>query len=95
MQNLEFKPLVRFFKFGNEIQRCETKYKGVGIMQETYFPYNFLKEPTDSFMVDRIVKVDSKIPNAEICENFYTEQDYGYPVFKTLENAIEYIDSLN
>ena len=94
ISELEFKPLIRFHKFGNEIQRCETTYKNISIMQETFFPFNIFKEPIDTFLVDRIVSINSEIDNAIINCNYYTAEGFGYPEFKKLEDAIIYIDSI-
>lgn len=94
IEQLEFHPLIRFFKCGTEIQRCETTYKNTNIMWETIFPWNIFKDPIDTFMVDRIVKSSEIIKDAAINENYYTAEGYGYPEFKTLEDAINYIDSI-
>jgi hypothetical protein len=95
IEKLEFKSVIRFYKFGNEIQRCETVYKNIHILWETFFPFNIFKDPIDTFLVDRIVTVDTKINNAIINENYYTDHGLGYPEFRKLEDAITYIDSLS
>jgi hypothetical protein len=91
---LVFEPLSDFMSAGNRIQRCEAKYRGHNIMWQTYFPWNIFKEPKDMFLVDRIVPTDTPIENAIIDDGWYTEEGYGYPTFKTLEHAVEYINSL-
>jgi hypothetical protein len=92
--SLVFEPVVDFMSSGNRIQRCEARYKGHGIMWQTYFPWNIFEDPTDSFMVDRVVSVDTPIRNAVINDTWYTEEGYGYPIFETLEHAVEYINKL-
>lgn len=94
VNNLKFRPLISFNKFGNEIQRCETKYKRYNIIMETYIPFNIFKDPIDTFMVDIIVPSNIPIKNATINVNIYTEEGFGYPIFKTLEHAIRYINTL-
>ena len=94
INELEFKPLISFNNRGNNIQRCETKYKGVCIVWETFFPYNIFKDPTDTFLVDRIVPMDTEVKGGVINGAYYTEDGFGYPEFKTLESAIEYVDTI-
>lgn len=94
IDNLEFEPVIAFSKCGNQIQRCRTKYKGIYIQWETFFHWNIFKDPTDSFLVDRIVKSDSLIKNGFVNENYYTAEGYGFPQFEKLEDAILYINNI-
>jgi hypothetical protein len=91
---LVFEPLVQFRQAGNIIHRCKAKYKGYEILWETYFPWNIFKEPEDLFKVDRIVPMETPIENTIIDDRWYTEEGYGYPTFKTLEHAVEYLNNI-
>ena len=93
IDNLIFEPLVSFNSNGNEIQRCATVYKGIQIMWQTIFFWNIFKSPEDSFYVDRIMPENIKIENGSVV-NIYEENGFGTPVFKSLESAIKFIDSI-
>ena len=95
LENLEFEPIIKFNKFGNEIQRSKTTYKDIDILWEIYIPWNIFKDHIDTFMVDQIVSDSETIKNCDYINcDYYTETGFGYPIFKTLEHAIEYINSL-
>lgn len=94
IDNLIFEPIISFCAGGKEIQRCSANYKGINIMWETAFPFNFFKKLYNHFVLDIIVKKDNKIKNGNVNCNYYTESGFGYPDFENLEDAINYIDSL-
>jgi hypothetical protein len=91
---LVFEPDYRIPKCGNEIQVCHTTYKGMKIYQETFFPHNFLKKPTDTFFLDLCLPMTTIVPNGEMCSYGYFEEGYGKPIFKEIEYAIEFIDNI-
>jgi len=92
IENLIFEPVISYFSYGNETQICRTTYKGVIITWRTFFPFNIFKDPTDYFIVDRIIPNTCVVNNGVINENCYTEDGFGLPEFKTLEDAIAYLD---
>ncbi|HII95371.1 MAG TPA: hypothetical protein HA367_06530 [Candidatus Methanofastidiosum sp.] len=94
MDDLIFEPLVRFMSKGNEIQRCTTMYKNIGICWETFFPHNIFKDPIDRFTVDLVLPIGTTLHESGYMNpNYYTDEGFGMPEFKTLDNAIEFIDS--
>ena len=88
---LTFVPRKRFSDRGNEIQVCEAMYLNTAISMRTFFPFNVFSDPIDTFTVDLIVPADMKIEDGEVNTDLYTDEGYGYPEFKTIENAIIFI----
>jgi len=88
IENLEFTPLHRYMSAGNEIQICKTNYLGIGITERTFFPYNIFKKPSYWYTVDLVLKTSEY--NC-LSEDYYTQEGYGLPEFKTLEEACEFI----
>lgn len=92
--NLIFEPLNRFTSHGDEIQVCKTTYKGIEIINRTLFPYNFMKDITDSYLPDYVLPMDTKLPNDGIMSDaFYTEEGFGVPIFYKLEHCLKFIDN--
>ncbi len=90
-----FEPVARIPNGGNELQRSKTVYKNTVIYNEVYIPHNFFKSINETFLVDVIVSNDSKINNLNHIDEYrYTEDGFGYPVFSTLEHAVEYINTI-
>ena len=90
---LTFEPRNRFSSHGNEIQICETTYLNTIISNTTVFPWNVFKNPIDIFTVDLIVPAETKIEDGEVNVNMYTDEGFGYPEFKTIEDAILFINT--
>ena len=88
---LTFEPRNRYSSCGNEIQVCEAMYLNTAISMTTFFPFNVFRDPIDTFTVDLIVPADMKIEDGEVNTDLYTDEGYGYPEFKTIENAIIFI----
>lgn len=86
--DLEFKPVTMYGK-GNQVQVAETKYKGVLIYERTFIPWNVFKNISVHYQIDLVLPMGS-----EPCldPDFYTDEGYGVPVVKTLEEAIVLID---
>lgn len=92
MNTLEFEPVNRFWSAGNEIQRCKTIHNGIEILWETYFPFNIFKSPIDTFTPDIILPMSTKVINGVLNDAYYTDEGYGMVDFKTLEDAIQFIN---
>lgn len=92
--SLEFVPLHNFMSGGTNIQVCQAKYKNHYITWRTYFPWSVFEKPCDEIVVDRVLPMNEKVPNATMSDDFYTPEGYGLPVFKDVDHAIEFIDSI-
>ena len=90
---LTFVPKNRFSSRGDDIQICETTYLNVIISNRTVFPRNIFRDPFDIYIVDLIVPTDSKIKNGTVNIDMYTDEGYGYPEFKTIEDSIIFINA--
>lgn len=90
IDNLEFEPLSRHMSCGNEVQLAKTVYKGVEILERTYFPWNPLKDSTVFYTVDLVFPIGTMDCLADW---MYTEEGFGVPHVDTLEKAIEIIDN--
>lgn len=88
---LKFNPINRFNSCGNEIQVCTTKFKGIGITERTFFPYNFMLDITSWYILDLILPIDYPIQDGHISDQYYTDEGYGVPEFSTLEYATKFI----
>lgn len=88
---LTFVPRNRFSSRGDDIQICETTYLNVIISDRTVFPRNVFRDPFDIYIVDLIVPADSEIENGTVNIDMYTDEGFGYPEFKTLEDAIIFV----
>jgi len=93
INDLIFEPIVCYTSGGNQTQVCSTTYKNIGITWRTYFPWSIFKEPTDSFVADLILPMDTIVENGNMSDAYYTEEGYGLPQFKTLEDTIKFIDN--
>ena len=93
LDSLVFIPHNRFMQHGNEIQIVMTQYKDKEIWCRTYFPWNIFEEPVDEFSLDMILSKDTVIENATL-QDGYCEEGYGYPSFKRLIHALNFIDTL-
>lgn len=96
INNLEFIPVNRFTQAGNEIQICKTSYMGICIHWRTYFPYNIMKDPTDTFSCDLLLPIDTVIEGGKIAkEGYYIDEDspVGVPETDTLEAIIKVIQN--
>ncbi len=91
MENLIWNPLYNYYSGGDNIQICDTVYKGVRITWRTRFYWDIFKDPSDNFELDLILPISTKPENGYMQEG-YCEQGYGYPAFDKLENAIKFID---
>lgn len=91
-QNLEFEPLYQWRQSGgDQIQRCQAIYKNIAITWDTIFWWNIFKSPTDYFMVDVTIPLSTKVEKGEMVQG-YCDGGYGYPVFKDLKDAINFIE---
>ena len=88
-----FEPIVQFKQAGNEIQRCKTTYKNIDILWDTYFPWDIFKDPIDTFTVGLILPMDTVLINGVMNPNYYTEEGFGQPDFKELEDAFNFINT--
>ena len=92
INNLSFEPVARFYSKGNETQRCTTNYKDVQILWETYFPWSIFSKPIDTFSLDLLLPIKTKIIKGKMEVAPYAEENIGFPKFKTLESAVQWID---
>lgn len=93
-ETLEFEPLANFYKGGRNVQICTTLYKNHNVQWKTISPFSPFKNSYDVVVVERIVPINSVIKNASISDVYYTEDGYGMPEFKNIDDALDYIDSL-
>jgi len=86
--SLVFEPILRYGK-GDEMQVARTTYKNTTIYERTFIPWNIFKKITVSYDIDLVL-----LMGTEPClsADFYTDDGYGIPVVKTLEEAIVLID---
>lgn len=98
MDSLVFKPICEFGR-GNITQRCETKYRGVIITNDTHIPYGFLKEPSDTFFVWLNLPLDTVVKGGSMVQ-IYHDEGFGSPMFSgwqsewesNLNKALDFID---
>jgi hypothetical protein len=90
---LTFEPKNRFTSRGDDIQICETTYLNVRISNMTIFPRNIFRDPFEIYTVDLIVPADTNVENGTINIYMYTNEGFGYPEFKTIEDAILFINT--
>jgi hypothetical protein len=90
---LTFEPRNRFESRGDDIQICETTYLNVIISNRTTFPRNIFRDPFETYTVDLIVPADTKVENGTINIDLYTDEGFGYPEFKSIEDAIIFINA--
>ena len=88
--DLIFEPVTRTTSAGNEMQVAKTAYKGIEIIERTFFPWNPFKQISVHYMVDLVFPIGTL---KCLSEDFYTEEGYGVPVVDTLEEAIVIIDN--
>ena len=96
INNLEFTPVNRFTQAGNEIQICKTSYMGIEIYWRTFYPYNIMKDPTDTFSCNLLLPIDTVIEGGKIeKEGYYIDEDspVGVPETDTLEAIIRVIQN--
>jgi hypothetical protein len=91
----EYTPLNKFMNCGNEIQVCSLDLpNNTKVIERTFMPWNFLKEPTSSYVVDLVLPVSMtdkvKEFNGRMAGEYYTDEGYGMPEFKDLENAFNF-----
>lgn len=88
LENVEFEPVSRFQSHGNEIQICKFSYKELDVYERTFIPYNILKHIVTTYSIDLILPIGENVP-----QGYYSEEGYGYPEFKEIEDAIKWIDN--
>ena len=91
----EYTPCNRFMSCGNEIQICSLQLSDtVKLYERTFYPWNFLKEPTVYWTIDLVLPISfiDKIKefNGILSDNFYTDENFGLPEFDKLENAFNF-----
>jgi hypothetical protein len=92
MEDLIFNPVTRYPQAGNEIQICETSYKGVHITERTFFPWNIFQNISVLYILDLVLPMETKVEGGEMSDVYYTDEGYGLPVFKDLDKATAFID---
>lgn len=90
LENLIFEPVAKTTSGGNEMQVAKTIYKGIDVIERTFFPWNIFKKTSVHYMVDLVLPIGTI---KCLSEDFYTEEGYGVPVVNTLEEAIAIIDN--
>ncbi len=88
---LIFEPISRSPSAGNELQCAETNYKGVRILEFTFFPWSPFKNISVWYMVDLVLPMGT-IPSL-VADKYYTEEGFGVPEVKTIEQAIEVVEN--
>jgi hypothetical protein len=90
---LEFTPINRYMSFGNEIQIAETEYKGIKIIERTFFPWNIFKDVSVIYSVCLLLPIKPIMNGIIDGEGCYCAEGFGTPDFKELGFAIEFIDN--
>jgi hypothetical protein len=87
-----FEPIKEWTSCGNRYQLCKTNIEGIKVTERTFFPWNFLKEPVQWYIVDLVLPMDTVVPNGDMCGDYYTDEGYGLPQFlSNLEFAFDFI----
>lgn len=89
---LVFKPEHEWSSSGDQLQTCTTMHNNVNISWLTKFYWNIFKAPLNVITVDLLLPIDTVLTDGRM-EEGYCENGFGYPVFDTLENAINFIDN--
>lgn len=74
---------------GDQRQVARTKHKGVYIIQTTFIPWNIFKQTNVHYMIDLVLPIRSE---PCLSTEYYTDEGFGVPVVKTLEEAILLIE---
>lgn len=90
IDQLEFEPVARCTTGGDEMQVARTFYKGIEIVERTFFPWNPFKKTSVHYMVDLVLPMGTLDCLSDV---YYTDEGYGVPEVKTLEEAISIIDN--
>jgi hypothetical protein len=88
--DLIFEPVTRTPQSGNEMQVAKTIYKGIEIIERTFFPWSPFERISVHYMVDLVFPIGTLDC---LSEDFYTEEGYGVPVINTIEEAMVIIDN--
>jgi hypothetical protein len=92
----EYTPLNRFTNCGNEIQICSLDLPGnVKLLERTTFWHNFLKEPSNHWIVDLVLlesiyKKKVEEFNGTFSDAYYTSPGFGTAEFLTIEDAFNF-----
>lgn len=90
---LMFEPIAEWTSCGNNHKRSKTMYKNVEIIHDVVYSWNILKRPSDNFSVGLIIPIDTVLSNDGKVVEYYCPDGFGCPDFKTLKDALEFIDN--
>jgi hypothetical protein len=88
LDKIEFEPISKYNKFGNEIQTAKFNYKGIDVYEETFIPYNIFKNITVIYTIDLLLPIGENIEQGPYCE-----EGYGSPMFNKIEDSINFINN--
>jgi hypothetical protein len=91
----EYTQLNKFMSCGNEIQVCSLPLpNNTKVIERTFIPYNIFKNITYYYVVDLVLPVSmtEKVVefNGRMADEYYTDEGYGMPEFKELEDAFKF-----
>jgi len=89
IDTLVFEQVAKCPSGGNEMQVAKTVYKGIDIIERTFFPWSPFKSISVHYMVDLVLPMGTL---ECLSDSYYTEEGFGVPEVKTLEEAIKVID---